>query len=275
MPGCQCNAPSLIYEYIFIPLVEFPLLNAPVFHPEMLDHRLPKTAQVYELLRSAIISLRLQPGDVISEKELCAQLDISRTPLREAVLQLASQKLINIKPNSSTTVSLIKLKDVIEGQIVRESIEYRTVRLAARFYEQDRIDPFTTVLLRQKFASEHRSVDEFYALDEEFHRIICECSGYPNLWRLLNGAKGQLDRVRRMAFPAQNQFEEVIDEHERIANAIRASDEDAAVEAMRVHIDSIFETLKILAEKHPGFFAEDSATITNCDSLEEFKRLYA
>jgi DNA-binding GntR family transcriptional regulator len=250
-------------------------LNAPVFHPELLDHRLPKTAQVYELLRSAIISLRLQPGDVISEKELCAQLDISRTPLREAVLQLANQKLITIKPNSSTSVSLIKLKDVIEGQIVRESIEYRTVRLAARFYEKDRIDPFTTLLMRQKFASEHRSVDEFYALDEEFHRIICECSGYPNLWRLLNGAKGQLDRVRRMAFPAQNQFAEVIEEHERIADAIRASDEEAAVEAMRVHIDSIYETLKVLSVKHPDFFAEDSATITNCDSLEDFKRLYA
>ncbi|MDT4848063.1 HTH-type transcriptional repressor RspR [compost metagenome] len=230
---------------------------------------------MYDLLRNAIISLRLQPGDVINEKELCAQLDISRTPLREAILQLASQKLINIKPNSSTTVSLIKLKDVIEGQLVRESIEYRTVRLAARFYEKDRIDPFATVLMRQKFASEHGSVDEFYALDEEFHRIICECSGYPNLWRLLNGAKGQLDRVRRMAFPAQNHFPEVIKEHEQIASAIRASDEEEAVEAMRFHIDSIFETLQILTKKHPGFFAEDSATITNCDSVEDFKRLYA
>ncbi|MCY1518697.1 HTH-type transcriptional repressor RspR [compost metagenome] len=202
-------------------------------------------------------------------------MDISRTPLREAILQLASQKLINIKPNSSTTVSLIKLKDVMEGQLVRESIEYRTVKLAARFYEKDRIDPFATVLMRQKFASEHGSVDEFYALDEEFHRIICECSGYPNLWRLLNGAKGQLDRVRRMAFPAQNHFPEVIKEHEQIASAIRASDEEEAVEAMRFHIDSIFETLQILTKKHPGFFAEDSATITNCDSVEDFKRLYA
>ncbi|MCY1466033.1 FCD domain protein [compost metagenome] len=78
-----------------------------------------------------------------------------------------------------------------------------------------------------------------------------------------------------MAFPAQNQFAEVIEEHECIANAIRASDEDAAVAAMRVHIDSIYETLKVLSVKHPDFFAEDSATITNCDSLEDFKRLYA
>lgn len=248
-------------------------MNAPVFFPEQLDHRLPKTSQVYELLRSAIISLKLQPGEVISEKDLCSQLEISRTPLREAILQLANQKLIIIRPNSSTIVSPIKLKDVLEGQLVRETLEMRSVKLAARFYTERNADAFNTSLLLQRSASKRKATDEFYALDEEFHKIICECSGYPNLWRLLNGAKGQLDRVRRLAFPVQNHFEEVIAEHERISAAIMANDEAAAENVMLEHLDSIFETLLILIDKHTNYFTEDSIAIKQCRTLEDFRHL--
>ncbi|SDB67590.1 GntR family transcriptional regulator [Pseudomonas sp. NFACC13-1] len=248
-------------------------MNAHVFHPDQLDHRLPKTAQVYELLRSAIISLKLQPGETISEKDLCAQLDISRTPLREAILQLANQKLIIIRPNASTVVSPIKLKDVLEGQLVRETLEMRSVKLAARFFSERNADAFSTSLLLQRSASQRKATDEFYALDEEFHKIICECSGYPNLWRLLNGAKGQLDRVRRLAFPVQNHFDEVIAEHEKIAAAIMSNDETAAENIMLEHLDSIFETLLILIDERADFFTEDSIAIKQCKELKDFRRL--
>lgn len=248
-------------------------MNAHVFNPEQLDYRLPKTAQVYELLRSAIISLKLQPGETISEKDLCSQLDISRTPLREAILQLANQKLIIIRPNASTVVSPIKLKDVLEGQLVRETLEMRSVKLAARFFDDRHADAFNTSLLRQRSASQRKATDEFYALDEDFHKIICECSGYPNLWRLLNGAKGQLDRVRRWAFPVQNHFDEVIAEHEKIANAIMSNDEATAEHLMLAHLDSIFETLQILIDERSDFFTEDSIAIKQCKTLEDFRRL--
>lgn len=248
-------------------------MTAPLFNAQMLDHRQPKTAQIYQLLRTAIISLRLQPGEVISEKELGAQLDVSRTPIREAILQLANQNLITIRPNSSTTVSPIRLKDVLEGQLIRESLEMRSVRLAARFFEDRSADSFATALMLQKNAVRRNDADEFYALDEAFHRLICECSSYPNLWRLLDGAKGQLDRVRRFAFPVQHQFDEVVTEHEAIVSAICDRDEAQAEKMMLTHLDSIFETLQILIDKHGEFFAEDSALIKNCRNLQDFRRL--
>ncbi|MEE8875885.1 GntR family transcriptional regulator [Pseudomonas helleri] len=249
------------------------MLNAHVFNSDQLDYRLPKTAQVYELLRSAIISLKLEPGETINEKDLCSQLDISRTPLREAILQLANQKLIIIRPNASTVVSPIKLKDVLEGQLVRETLEMRSVKLAARFFDERHADAFNTSLLRQRSASQRKATDEFYALDEGFHKIICETSGYPNLWRLLNGAKGQLDRVRRLAFPVQNHFDEVITEHEQMTAAIMSNDERAAEEIMLAHLDSIFETLQILIEKRAEYFTEDSLAIKQYKTLEDFRRL--
>jgi len=239
----------------------------------MLDHRLPKTAQVYQLLRSAIISLRLQPGEIISEKELCAQLDVSRTPIREALLQLEGQKLVTIRPNSSTFVSPIKLKDVLEGQLIREALERRSVRLAARFFQDKDVDTFSTLLMLQKSAAKRDDADTFYQLDEDFHKLICETSTYPNLWRLLNGAKGQLDRVRRFAFPVQHQFDEVLEEHEKIISAICTRDEEKAEQCMLGHLDSIFGTLQVLIDKHGEFFAEDAHLIKECQDLSDFRRL--
>jgi len=219
-----------------------------LFSPEMLDHRLPKTAQVYALLRTAIVSLRLEPGEVISEKDICQQLDISRTPLREAMLQLASEKLVLIRPNARTCVAPIRLVDVLEGQLIRETAELRCVRLAARFFEPKLEDSFETLFLRKQSALARKESEEFYALDEAFHHLICECSGYPNLWQVFDGSKGQLDRIRRLAFPMQEHFGEVIDEHRGIYEAIRSRDEVTAEQMMLAHMDSIFETLEILLQ---------------------------
>lgn len=248
-------------------------MTTPLFTPEMLDHRLPKTAQIYQLLRSAIISLRLQPGESILEKEICSQLGVSRTPIREALLQLETQKLITIKPNSGTLVSPIKLKDVLEGQLIREALERRSVRLAARFFQERDADAFATLLMLQKSAAKRNDADTFYQLDEDFHKLICETSTYPNLWRLLNGAKGQLDRVRRFAFPVQHQFDEVLQEHELIITAICSNDEEKAETYMLRHLDSIFGTLQVLIEKHSEFFTEDSQLIKECQNLSDFRRL--
>ena len=219
-----------------------------LFSPDMLDHRLPKTAQVYALLRSAIISLRLEPGEVLSEKDICQQLEISRTPLREAMLQLAGEKLVLIRPNARTHVAPIRLVDVLEGQLIRETAELRCIRLAARFFEPRLEDSFEALFLRKQNALVRKESEEFYALDEAFHRLICECSGYPNLWQVFDGSKGQLDRIRRLAYPMQDHFAEVIDEHRAIYEAVRLRDEVHAERLMLEHMDSIFDTLKILLQ---------------------------
>ncbi|MEX3815354.1 GntR family transcriptional regulator [Paraburkholderia sp. BR13439] len=227
-----------------------------IFTPEDLDQRLPKTAQVYELLRHAIVSCRLPPGEVLNEKELSRQLDISRTPIREAILQLAAQKLIVIKSSSGTYVSPIRLNDVLEGQLVRDGLEARTVALAARYCTSEYASRLDVSLYQQRLAAKAKDTDQFYALDEEFHKLICDCSGFPSLWTLLNGAKGQLDRVRRLAFPVQAHFDEVVKEHTALINAIKGHDEERAVVLMRTHVDAI-ETLEHLIRKRRNLFHGD------------------
>ncbi|MBD2837861.1 GntR family transcriptional regulator [Pseudomonas sp. JM0905a] len=220
-----------------------------VFSESMIDQGLPKAAQVYQLLRAAIVGLELSPGDVLSEKEISDELGVSRTPVREAVLRLVNEQMLIVRPNAGTYVSTIRLRDVLEGQLVRETIELRCVRLAARFFKPRFEDEFETLFLRKTKALERKECGEFYALDEAFHRLICDCAGYSHLWHVMHSAMGQLDRVRRLAFPIQQHFDEVIAEHREVYAAIQDRDERRAESLMSQHMDSIFESLEKVCEQ--------------------------
>lgn len=111
--------------------------NRAVIFPDQLDSRTSKSVQVYELLRIAIISLEMPPDSAVVEKDICAQLGISRTPLREAILQLAKESLIKIAPSDGTFVNKIIIREVLQGQLVRDTIEMRLTKLAARNFKRE------------------------------------------------------------------------------------------------------------------------------------------
>lgn len=218
-----------------------------------LDNKLPKSTQVYELLRAAIIEMKLLPGTPIVEKEICTSLNISRTPLREAIIQLESEGLIVVKPSGGTYVNLIDLKAVLNGQLTRDSLEARVVRLAARNYSPKLESRFEVLLFQQKGAVERKDMNEFHELDNGFHKLICECSGFANAWNTIHGATGQLDRIRRYALPNGDHFKESFHEHAEIFSLIKARDEDGALKAFHRHIDRLFNEVELIKKIDPDF----------------------
>lgn len=230
-----------------------------VFHPEQMDVRLSKAAQVYELLRDAIISLRLAPDAPILEREISSQLGVSRTPCREAILQLATESLVRIAPSEGTFVNRIILSEVLHGQLVRDTIEMRLTRLAARNFSETFEKDFELALFRQSSAAKRQDVDEFFALDNEFHRLICECAGFPEAWQTIHGATGQLDRCRRLAFSLEAHYSAVYDEHAVMYERLRARDESGVAEIFQVQLDSTFPSIDILLRERPQVVAEGKA----------------
>ncbi|MHC2297949.1 DNA-binding GntR family transcriptional regulator [Rhizobium mongolense] len=229
-----------------------------LFSPDQLDTRGSKSAQVYELLRNAIISLQLQPESAINEKEICAQLGISRTPLREAILQLAKESLVKIAPSDGTFVNKIVIREVLQGQLVRDTIEMRLTRLAARNFLPDSEKDFELALFKQHAAAKRRDVDEFFALDNEFHKLICACAGFPDAWLTIHNATGQLDRVRRQAFPLEGHFDVVYEEHSQMYEALKINDEEAVAAIFQVQLDSAFSSIDILREKRPDLLTGET-----------------
>ncbi len=229
----------------------------PLFSADQLDSRLPKTGQVYELLRSAIISMKLPPQAPILEKDICQQLEISRTPLREAILQLATENLVVVKPGGGTYVNRIILRDILDGQIIRDTLEMRLLRLAARKFQPQDASEFEVALFRQEGAAKRRDVDEFFDLDNQFHQLIVRTSGYPNSWRTIHSATGQLDRMRRHAFPTENHYDEVLQEHTQMYECIQRNDEDGAAKVFQVQLDSTFPTLELIRKTDPDLIVFD------------------
>jgi DNA-binding GntR family transcriptional regulator len=217
----------------------------------------PKAARVYDILRDAIISTRLQPGARLVEKDLCEELGVSRTPLRDAIQRLAQQRLVTVVPSDATFVNRIALDEVIEGQILRESVELRMVALAAERYTPDLEEAFTLILFREALAAKRKDGAEAFALDNELHRLICTCAGFPGMWDTISGATGQLDRVRHRSFPLEDFHDEVHEEHQGIVAAIRSRDPKAAAERLKPHLLGNLRSLRILLAREPDLVACD------------------
>lgn len=226
-----------------------------------IDASLPKTSQVYAIMRSAIVNLHLSPGSSINEKLICDQLGISRTPLREAILQLQSENLVSVIPNSGTYVSKIDLQSVFDGQLVREALELKVVRLAA-----NRMTPQFERALDFNLHQQHRmwsdhNYTEFYVLDEAFHAMICAFGASAYVWKIINSAKAQLDRVRWMSYPLVSHLDTVLKEHMAVADGLKQRDPEAAAEAMKIHIDRVFTMIRRLIIERRDYFATDSGEV--------------
>lgn len=233
----------------------FPIL----FNPRQLNDALPKAAQVYELLRTAIVQMSLRPGMVLSEKAVCDQLQISRTPLREAILQLAAEGLLDVLPNNGTFVTSIDLRHVFDGQLVRASLELRAVRLAARTANKLFLQSLEFNLHQQHVLAADSDYARFYEVDEAMHQLICEFGASPRVWKIVTGAKAHLDRVRRLQIPEKDHLGIILEEHTAVIEALVAKDERRAAQAMARHVNRVFQTVRHLLKQRSEFFTDDAA----------------
>src|SRR4051794_28645655 len=139
-------------------------------------------AQAYDRLREAIVTLRLKPGERIADGRLAQELGVSRTPVREAILQLADEGLVDVVPQHGTFVAPISLEAVREAQFVREALEVAALREVVERITDAELAELDASLTAQ--AEAEGDPARFYALDEAFHRRLMEISSFPGVWRI-------------------------------------------------------------------------------------------
>src|SRR6267142_1129734 len=128
------------------------LTTEPLPEAAQIDRAQPIPEQVYRLLRQSIITLRLPPGATIIEKQITDQLGISRTPVRDALRQLADEGLVTIKPQSGTFVALIDRLQLEEGRVIRRALEIEAIKLAAKHADDAAIERLSDLLALQERA---------------------------------------------------------------------------------------------------------------------------
>ncbi len=195
---------------------------------------------VYEYLKEEIVNDLLKPLEVLNEKVFARELNVSKTPIREALQQLEKEGFVESIPQKGYLVSQISVHDIWELYQIREMLECSAITHVALDTDRD----------TQKFELlQNRNPDKISTINEtgdEIHQFIIE--GLHNR-RLMGIYKALMDHVKRLRthFVYQYEQERVIKsfmEHQEIVNAILAKDPVRAQEALRTHIRNSMEYLK-------------------------------
>ena len=210
--------------------------------------------EAYDALRASIISLQRTPGQRLSEAELARELGVSRTPVREAIIQLRTEGLVEVAPQMGSFVSKISVRDVREAQFAREALECAAVRVAAERIDADAAGRLHENLASQRAAQMSADLEQFYRLDEEFHRELVATSGYPGISDLLDRSRAHLNRLRRLSLPVPDVIEGLIDQHSAVVDALELNDADQAEAELRHHLRGVYRVLEPLRDAHPDYF---------------------
>jgi len=214
----------------------------------------------YEQLKSQILKLKLIPGTKISEKLMSDQLQVSRTPIREAFLKLAQEELLTIIPQSGTTVSRINLDLAEEARFVREIVEPQIVKLCCENLTDEMIFNLEINLKMQEMLVHNeignREVEKFLDLDESFHKELFKCCGKERTWKMIDDMAGHLNRFRllRLMDTEVLDWDVLMDHHKEIFKAIRQKDKKKAEEIMSGHMRLMISEKDILLQQYPEYF---------------------
>lgn len=234
-----------------------------------IDRSLPARPQVYEALREAIVSVRLPPGQVLSEKELALRLGVSRTPVREAVIRLSEEGLVEVYPQARTVVAPVRIAEVLQARFFREALECTAIRRAARRIQAADIRRLGEMLKEQKRLWQREDYDAVLQADEVFHQTIVDAAGFSRVWRTVREARAHLDRVRTLGLPALRNFgDQIIPQHAAVVEALQRRDPDAAALAMQRHLRNVFTVLAPLRVRFPEYFADEAGALEEEMSFE-------
>ena len=193
----------------------------------------------YSLILRAIDKRVFRPGDVLVENELADRFGVSRTPIREALQRLESQDII-ARQGRSMVVASLDYAQLSELYTVRTELEGLAASLAAKHAEKAEID-----LLFEYIESDRKYIDQPEKLAEtnkRFHRQIHLAGHNRYLLQHLQSLSRHMALMAETSLAAVGRPETALDEHEAIANAIAARDEEGAAMALRAHLHEAFKT---------------------------------
>lgn len=208
----------------------------------------------YAQLRQAVITLALPPGTVLSRADLAARLGVSQTPVREALIRLQEEGLIEVVPHSATRVARIDLASAREASFLRLSVEVEIVRRLAAVPTPALAASLRAEIARMRELHAQGDQEGVAAADEAFHSLLHAAAGVPALRELIRSRSGHLDRLRRIHLPAPGKAERILREHEAVAEAIIGRDAEAAERGLRDHLSHTFAELERIRAARPDWF---------------------
>ncbi|MGE4278866.1 MAG: GntR family transcriptional regulator [Magnetospirillum sp.] len=200
------------------------------------DKSATRADEIRQVIEAEIFSGALRPGTRLDEESLAARFNLSRTPVREAILQLVYSGLVEKKPRQGAVVAPLDLHRMVQMFEVMSDIEGLCARYAARRMSTEEKTTLERLHVRSCQLCEARQLDDYYAVNHSFHEAIYEGSHNLVLQDMARGLFARLAPYRRYQLNHPKRIDESFGEHGEVLAAILASDPDRAQAAMRKHV---------------------------------------
>lgn len=195
----------------------------------------PIREEVFTMLRQAILTGKLQPGDRLVERELAEQLGVSRTPVREALRKLELENLVTHIPRKGVVVSEISRKDVIEIFDIRASLEGLAASLAAQKATRDDLQGLKDLLREMEIADNNKD-EELNDIHDEFHKRLCALADSPRLVQMINSLSDYISRFTKTGYSIPGRSSAAMQEHLELLEALEARNSANAEEIAGHHV---------------------------------------
>ena len=221
----------------------------------MVNQRKKRTKQeVLQILRDRILYLELKPGSSISDMELAEELEVSRTPIREALLLLSQEHLVDIYPQSGTFVAPIDLGLVREVIFVRHVLECEVLSRLAERHQQPTRELLHSLNL-QELAIREDDQKAYVMNDHQFHQELFTLGGHARTWSLIQGPYMQTTRFHILDFQHSKEvFATSLSEHRAILACLEAGDQAELTRLLSIHHDCDLRTAEALKQRYPSYF---------------------
>lgn len=191
----------------------------------------------YFYVKEKILSCEFLPGSLLSEQSLGESLGMSRTPVREALAQLAQESLVRIIPRRGALVAELSIQDIDEIFQLREAIECWAVRQLTGAVRKDDLLAFAEAMKKAQ-GETAEAYEASIRLDEEFHNYLITCAKNRRVESVYANVRDQNRRIRVLSTRQPGRLVATTAEHERIIEFLIAGERETAAEAMRQHIQN-------------------------------------
>ncbi|MGG7178428.1 GntR family transcriptional regulator [Clostridium paraputrificum] len=205
----------------------------------------------YRVLKDNIMALELKPGMLLSESDLAQKLNVSRTPIREVLIRLKSEKLIEVKPQSGTFVSLIDWNLIDQAIFMRYNLEKMVLEEACDNFPEDDLMEMEKCLFAQKLIIDKSdNLIEFHNLDKQFHRLLFKGTDKNDIWEAISNISTHYNRMRLLS-EINSEKGCIIDQHITYLDIIKEKKKDIIEEVVSNHIKKPMDGWVKLIENNP------------------------
>ena len=212
---------------------------------------------VYYILQQNIVNLKLKPGELLNVKNISDLLNVSRTPVRDALIKLGKDGLVDIIPQKGTRVSKIDIRRVEEELFLRQSLEARAVTVFMQTYNESHINRLMEYINQQEESLITQDYTSCLQYDDAFHQVFFEAIDKNMCWETIVNTSGHYRRVRLMSIWDHDIFAGVIEQHRNMVENIISKNIQNVQKLFLEHSSKLVKEIEILSEKHPEYFKKN------------------